>query len=93
MRPIDADAAANAVAKLATPHLDANGNAIILLFAEALRDEKDFPTLDYAPVIHAHWIPCVSHYECSRCHNDEEFCEPYCHCGAKMDGKDGEQNG
>lgn len=44
---------------------------------------KSEPTLDYASVIHAHWIPCVS--ECSRCHNDEEFCEPYCHCGAKMD--------
>jgi hypothetical protein len=52
---------------------------------------------DAAPVVHGRWIKAVAYdfagslegYKCNIC---GRFCtdnaEPYCHCGAKMDGKD-----
>lgn len=63
---------------------------------------------DWQPVIHAHWIPqfvsrrglsylfmCSNCNECTSTNNrvlncSDKFCK---HCGAKMDGKDGEKNG
>lgn len=52
-----------------------------------------------APVVHGRWISFLGgdhimperYYRCSRCGRVESRCQPYCHCGAKMDGerKDG----
>lgn len=61
------------------------------------RNVKELPTLDVAPVVHAHWIKTfgsdefVSTLRCSKCGNAENstyipgnFCW---FCGAKMDGE------
>lgn len=85
---------------------------------------ENAPTLDVAPVVHAHWIEesyeyykawqeafgtenffrdCeyfTDHIACSNClksynimDNDSAGCWKFCpNCGAKIDGKDGEQN-
>lgn len=57
---------------------------------------------DVAPVIHAHWIHTGEYltnsdgkrlmklsdlYVCHRCNRVEGAPEPYCNCGAKMDGE------
>lgn len=52
------------------------------------------PAADVAPVVHARWIArsdkgiiSMTHpYMCSRCWRVEMDKEPYCNCGAKMDG-------
>lgn len=54
------------------------------------------PTIDVEPVRHGHWIAfnvintkdCSSkiRYMCSKCGRYEDEQEPYCNCGAKMDG-------
>lgn len=57
------------------------------------------PAADVAPVVHARWITrsekgiiSMTHpYMCSRCWRVEMEKEPYCNCGAKMDG--GAENG
>lgn len=54
----------------------------------------DIPAADVAPVVHARWITrsdkgiiSMTHpYMCSRCWRVEMDKEPYCNCGAKMDG-------
>ena len=62
------------------------------------------PAADVAPVVHAHWEFIGLRYgayehECSRCHRSVctsssvkieniNAVYPYCHCGAKMDGKE-----
>lgn len=54
------------------------------------------PAADVAQVIHARWITrsdkgviSMTHpYMCSRCWRVEMNKEPYCNCGAKMDGDD-----
>lgn len=51
--------------------------------------------VDVAPVVHARWIArsdkriiSMTHpYMCSRCWRVEMDKEPYCNCGAKMDGR------
>lgn len=58
------------------------------------------PTVDAVPVIHGRWIyhpdwqadgECG--YECSECGMGSEVDYPYCmRCGAKMDGKDGDNH-
>lgn len=48
-----------------------------------------------APVIRAKWISFLDgesimperYYRCSKCGRVEKRKEPYCHCGAKMDGE------
>lgn len=57
------------------------------------------PAADVAPVVHGRWISFLGgdhimperYYRCSRCGRVESRRQPYCHCGAKMDGerKDG----
>ena len=55
---------------------------------------KHIPAADVAPVVHARWITrsdkgivSMTHpYMCSRCWRVEMNKEPYCNCGAKMDG-------
>lgn len=52
------------------------------------------PTIDVAPVVHGKWITrndkgviSMTHpYMCSRCWRVEMNKEPYCNCGAKMEG-------
>lgn len=52
------------------------------------------PAADIAPVVHGRWISFLDgdhimperYYRCSRCGRVESRRQPYCHCGAKMDG-------
>jgi hypothetical protein len=54
------------------------------------------PAADVAPVVRGQWISFLDgdhimperYYRCSRCGRVESRCQPYCHCGAKMDGGD-----
>lgn len=56
---------------------------------------EDAPAADVAPVVHAWWVSFLDgdhimperYYRCSRCGRVESRRQPYCHCGAKMDGK------
>lgn len=60
---------------------------------------EDAPAADVAPVVHARWVSFLDgdhimperYYRCSRCGRVESRRQPYCHCGAKMDG--GADNG
>ena len=58
--------------------------------------------VDAVPVVHGRWIyhiddlfPAESTQECDQCHEeqsltcDDDFCP---HCGARMDGKDGDHH-
>jgi len=62
---------------------------------------EQMPSADVAPVRHGRWLPIVSYnntYKCSECGRllvditgglkmvAKHY--PYCHCGAKMDGKE-----
>lgn len=57
---------------------------------------EDAPAADVAPVVHGRWISFLGgdhimperYYRCSRCGRVESRRQPYCHCGAKMDGKE-----
>lgn len=67
---------------------------------ECLRDCKEaienIHAADVAPVVHARWVSFLDgdhimperYYRCSRCGRVESRRQPYCHCGAKMDGGD-----
>lgn len=56
---------------------------------------NSIPAADVAPVVHARWVSFLDgdhimperYYRCSRCGRVESRRQPYCHCGAKMDGK------
>ncbi len=66
----------------------------------------DIPAADVRPERHGHWVRETgafdkrdNFYHCSECHRtiniicgDKLSNYPYCHCGAKMDGKDGNNN-
>lgn len=70
------------------------------IYADAYNDlAEDFysiPAADVAPVVHARWVSFLDgdhimperYYRCSRCGRVESRRQPYCHCGAKMDGGD-----
>lgn len=55
---------------------------------------SEIPAADVAPVVHGRWISFLDgdhimperYYRCSRCGRVESRRQPYCHCGAKMDG-------
>lgn len=64
----------------------------------------DIPTADVVEVKHGHWIEeteriksiammptDITYYRCSECGRKEHKKEPYCNCGARMDGKDGDE--
>ena len=63
---------------------------------EIINALENEPAADVAPVVHAKWITrrdkgiiSMTHpYMCSRCWRVEMDKEPYCNCGAKMDGGD-----
>ena len=79
---------------------DARDVAYYSTMSRAIRFAKDAPTLDYAPVRHGEWVPLEEPqwncfglitigYKCSECGREEPYNhEPYCHCGALMDGKE-----
>lgn len=68
------------------------------IYADAYNDlAEDFysiPAADAVPVVHARWVSFLDgdhimperYYRCSRCGRVESRRQPYCHCGAKMDG-------
>lgn len=57
---------------------------------------ENIPSADVVPVVHARWVSFLDgdhimperYYRCSRCGRVESRRQPYCHCGAKMDGKE-----
>lgn len=67
-----------------------------------LMDIDEAPAADVAPVVHGHWVEVTDEvqdilkerppyvmlraYKCSLCGRYETKMEPYCNCGAKMDG-------
>lgn len=59
---------------------------------------NSIPAANVAPVVHGRWISFLGgdhimperYYRCSRCGRVESRRQPYCHCGAKMDGGDSE---
>lgn len=61
---------------------------------EGIEAINAIPTADVAPVVHARWVSFLDgdhimperYYRCSRCGRVESRRQPYCHCGAKMDG-------
>ena len=55
---------------------------------------EDTPAADVMEVRHGYWIDgkCGHYKICSECNQIADFYFDYCpNCGAKMDGKDGEQ--
>lgn len=65
---------------------------VIDAFIYAIVDKV--PAADVAPVVHGEWIERSDKgilnmrcpYMCSICGRVEELKEPYCNCGARMDG-------
>lgn len=58
-------------------------------------DIENAPTIEAEPVRHGRWIKkqekdtfagYLYSYKCSECGRIEKCKEPYCNCGAKMDG-------
>jgi hypothetical protein len=72
---------------------DAAGEAY-LKGLNPLWELRDVPAADVVPVVHGKWISFLDgdhimperYYRCSRCGRVESRRQPYCHCGAKMDG-------
>lgn len=71
---------------------------------DALDELNSIPSANVEPVRHGHWIPirrrmyacgeiCTVGYICSECRHEEDYEAPYCNCGAKMDGKEKNENG
>lgn len=68
-----------------------DNNYRLIIPAEVI---KAAPAADVAPVVHGRWISFLDgdhimperYYRCSRCGRVESRLQPYCHCGAKMDG-------
>lgn len=68
---------------------------------ECVNIVKDVPAVDAVPVVHGRWAPNIREdtrayppytyqngFKCSVCGRvTRSKKEPYCHCGAKMDGK------
>ena len=55
------------------------------------------PTIEAEPVRHGRWVTKTyydedgykdEYYVCSECGRPEEYKQPYCNCGAKMDAKE-----
>lgn len=95
-RYIDAEKLEKAISQ---PHIyDINRDDVIALVAEQ-------PSADVVEVKHGYWRDNIQKftspagvtkdflagYNCSACGRTEIKKEPYCHCGAKMDGR-GEQD-
>ena len=90
-----------AAVKVAEKYGLANGSALgrHTGLADCIASEiAIIPAADVAPVAHGRWISFLDgdhimperYYRCSRCGRVESSRQPYCHCGAKMDGGDGD---
>lgn len=89
MRPIDADETRRQIIAFATGLNQTwlSVDTVMMLLAQV-------PAADVAPVRHGRWISFLDgdhimperYYRCSRCGRVESRQQPYCHCGAKMDG-------
>lgn len=97
MRLIDADAAADCLQRTAQDHRSVGMHTSAEwhdTMASLLNNERCFPTVDAAPVVHARWKTSSDDPDrliCSACgrrydmyHFDQKDM-PYCLCGAKMD--------
>ena len=98
MRYIDADRMANGLERaIERMNVDKSTKATVRIFIEGLQNE---PAADVEEVKYAEWITDFAKlntpkltgedstviYRCSRCGRYESRKEPYCNCGAKMDG-------
>ena len=83
--------------KIAEKYGLANGSALgrHTGLADCIASEiSGLPAADVAEVVHRRWISFLDgdhimperYYRCSRCGRVESRRQPYCHCGAKMDG-------
>lgn len=70
-------------------------HAAMEMCADIISVLKDIPAADVAPVVHGEWLKEVyrdpygadwTRCVCSLCGRVEIKKEPYCNCGAKMDG-------
>lgn len=98
-RPIDADRLYNEILSMT---IYVGGKQIFhpAVKQSVLDSIEMSETLDYAPVRHGEWVPLEEPqwncfglitigYKCSECGREEPYNhEPYCHCGALMDGKE-----
>ncbi|MDE5671450.1 MAG: zinc ribbon domain-containing protein [Eubacterium sp.] len=86
VRPVDADQVLLIIEKI-KENRDIPKNYGTLLDIE--RRIRELPTLDYEPVVHAHWIKDISvslFPICSNCNVINANYSNYCGaCGAKMD--------
>lgn len=104
MRLIDADKIRYAKDWVVTDKIPKVGGYNAKAIYRVTKEEIDaMPTVDAVPVKHGRWMqaPHKKARFCSCCYSDEpykfadddanvfDFCP---HCGAKMDGKDGEQH-
>lgn len=101
MRPIDADALNERFEEFKNHPQNTLKDIVFLDGAMSVVDVA--PTLDLAPVVHGEWLPLEEPqwncfglvtigFRCSECGREVPYNnEPYCHCGAKMDG--GKENG
>ena len=63
-------------------------------YSVMLKEILNLHAVDVVPVVHGRWISFLDgdhimperYYRCSRCGRVESRRQPYCHCGAKMDG-------
>ena len=95
MRQIDADAFKTDVRRYVLEGTDEFGTISVEVAERSfLRLIDRQPTIEAEPVRHGRWISFLDgdhimperYYKCSRCGRVEYRQEPYCHCGAKMDG-------
>lgn len=90
VRPIDANALGNYKIEISKEIMECNPDIkeTFAIFGAAIDRQ---PTLDYEPVVHAHWIEDNDCQICSNCgeeHSWTEYRASYCEdCGAKMDGE------
>ena len=92
---IDREVAVN----LLTDSMDAYGTFSVerSIYMTARQKIKNLPASDVAKVVHGRWKKEVyvdpygadwTRYRCSLCRRVEIRKEPYCNCGAKMDGEE-----
>lgn len=93
MRPIDADKLTEEYKRL-LQRFEEMGDDGAVTAVELCRHKAECvaPTLDVAPIIHAHWIDlgteCFNRFECSNCISCNHDAKRYCpNCGAKMNGE------
>lgn len=86
VRPIDANTLTTELnkCKILNPVSDCYDGGI----ETAICRVRESPTLDYEPVVHAHWIDADygKWKKCSHCFRKNQYYSKYCPwCGAKMD--------